>query len=235
MKKTLILLYLLNAYILSGMSQTLIKSENDSTFTTEFINGEEWAIIAKDGFIVGVNNKLVKDDYGKFYKLQIIIYNKTDKSYTFEPDSINSYCTLKNESYNQMKVYTSESFQKMIKNKQAWATAFMGFANGLNAGMAANSTSYVSTPYGGYTANTYNTGSAAIANMIATNQMIEMDKQMKNDLAIKDEGYLKKNTIHPEEGIIGYMFVKRQKGKTMDVIIPINNTSYRYRWNIDCK
>lgn len=118
MKKTLILLYLLNAYILSGMSQTLIKSENDSTFTTEFRNGEEWAIIAKDGFIVGVNNKLVKDDYGKFYKLQIIIYNKTDKSYTFEPDSINSYCTLKNESYNQMKVYTSESFQKMIKTNR---------------------------------------------------------------------------------------------------------------------
>ena len=47
MKKTLILLYLLNAYILSGMTQTLIKSENDSTFTTEFRNGEEWLLLQK--------------------------------------------------------------------------------------------------------------------------------------------------------------------------------------------
>lgn len=51
-----------------------------------------------------------------------------------------------------------------------WAEALTGFANGLNAGMAGYSTSYVSTPYGGYTVSTYNPGNAAVANMIATNQ-----------------------------------------------------------------
>lgn len=58
----------------------------------------------------------------------------------------------------------------MIRNKQMWAEALTGFANGLNAGMAGYSTSYVSTPYGGYTVSTYNPGNAAVANMIATNQ-----------------------------------------------------------------
>lgn len=80
-----------------------------------------------------------------------------------------------------------------------WAEALTGFANGLNAGMAGYSTSYVSTPYGGYTVSTYNPGNAAVANMIATNQMMEMGKQMENDRKIRDEGYLKKNTIHPGE------------------------------------
>lgn len=110
--------------------------------------------------------------------------------------------------------------------------ALTGFANGLNAGMAGYSTSYVSTPYGGYTVSTYNPGNAAVANMIATNQMMEMGKQMENDRRIRDEGYLKKNTIHPGEGIVGYMFVKKQKGVTMEVQIPVNGVVFDYKWNI---
>jgi len=57
--------------VLSCFSQSLLKPENDSTFTAEYRNGDEWAMIAKEGFIVGVSNKLIKDDYGKFYRLQI--------------------------------------------------------------------------------------------------------------------------------------------------------------------
>lgn len=219
--------------MLSGTSQTLIHSENDSTFSAEYRNGDEWAMIAKEGFIVGVSNKLIKDDYGKFYRLQIMIQNLSNNPFTFTPELVSSYCTLKDQSINSMKVYTSESFQKMIKKKQMWAEALTGFANGLNAGMAGYSSSYVSTPYGGYTVNTYNAGNAAVANMIATNQMLEMGKQMENDRKIRDEGYLKKNTIRPGEGIVGYMFVKKQKGIIMEVQIPINGVIFAYKWNIE--
>lgn len=168
--KKLFMLFLLSTTMLSGFSQSLLKPENDSTFTAEYRNGDEWAMIAKEGFIVGVSNKLIKDDYGKFYRLQIMIQNLSNNSFVFTPETVSSYCTLKDQSVNRMKVYTSESFQKMIRNKQMWAEALTGFANGLNAGMAGYSTSYVSTPYGGYTVSTYNPGNAAVANMIATNQ-----------------------------------------------------------------
>lgn len=232
MKKYFIILFLLSTIIYNGYSQTLIKPENDSTFTTEYRNGNEWAMIAKKGFIVGVSNKLIKDDYGKFYRLQIMIQNLSNNSFVFTPETVSSYCTLKDQSVNSMKVYTSESFQKMIRNKQMWAEALTRFANGLNAGMAGYSTSYVSTPYGGYTVSTYNPANAAVANMMATNQMMEMGKQMENDRRIRDEGYLKKNTIHPGEGIVGYMFVKKQKGVTMEVQIPVNGVVFDYKWNI---
>ena len=233
MKKIFIIILLLSTTMLSGTSQTLIHSENDSTFSAEYRNGDEWAMIAKEGFIVGVSNKLIKDDYGKFYRLQIMIQNLSNNPFTFTPELVSSYCTLKDQSINSMKVYTSESFQKMIKKKQMWAEALTGFANGLNAGMAGYSSSYVSTPYGGYTVNTYNAGNAAVANMIATNQMLEMGKQMENDRKIRDEGYLKKNTIRPGEGIVGYMFVKKQKGIIMEVQIPINGIVFAYKWNIE--
>lgn len=232
MKKCFIILFLLSTIIYNGYSQSLLKSENDSTFTAEYRNGDEWAMIAKEGFIVGVSNKLIKDDYGKFYRLQIMIQNLSNNSFVFTPETVTSYCTLKDQSVNSMKVYTSESFQKMIRNKQMWAEALTGFANGLNAGMAGYSTSYVSTPYGGYTVSTYNPGNAAVANMIATNQMMEMGKQMENDRRIRDEGYLKMNTIHPGEGIVGYMFVKKQRGVIMEVQIPVNGVVFDYKWNI---
>lgn len=230
--KKLFMLFLLSTTMLSSFSQSLLKPENDSTFTAEYRNGDEWAMIAKEGFIVGVSNKLIKDDYGKFYRLQIMIQNLSNNSFVFTPETVSSYCTLKDQSVNRMKVYTSESFQKMIRNKQMWAEALTGFSNGLNAGMAGYSTSYVSTPYGGYTVSTYNPGNTAVANMIATNQMMEMGKQMENDRKIRDEGYLKKNTIHPGEGIVGYMFVKKQRGVTMEVQIPVNGVVFDFKWNI---
>ena len=74
------MLFLLSTTVLSGFSQSLLKPENDSTFTAEYRNGDEWAMIAKEGFIVGVSNKLIKDDYGKFYRLQIMIQNLSNNS-----------------------------------------------------------------------------------------------------------------------------------------------------------
>lgn len=235
MKKKFIILCLLfiTVTVLRGFSQTLIHYENDSTFFAEYKNGDEWAMIAKEGFIVGASNKLIKDDYGKFYRLQIMVQNLSNNSITLEPELVNSYCTLKDQSINSMKVYTSESFQKMIRNKQMWTSALTGLANGLNAGMAGYSTSYISTPYGGYTVSTYNAGNAAVANMVATNQMIEMGKQMEIDCKVRDDGYLKKNTIRPGEGIVGYMFVKKQKGVIMEVQIPVNGVVFAYKWNIE--
>lgn len=55
---------------------------------------------------------------------------------------------------------------------------------------------------------------------------------MENDRKIRDEGYLKKNTIHPGEGIVGYMFVKKQRGVTMEVQIPVNGVVFDYKWSI---
>lgn len=56
--KKLFMLFLLSTTMLSGFSQSLLKPENDSTFTAEYRNGDEWAMIAKEGFI-GVTSKSV--------------------------------------------------------------------------------------------------------------------------------------------------------------------------------
>ena len=95
MKRNLFALLLVCAPLL-GFAQTIIPPENDSTFVSEFRDGDEWTVIARNGFVVGHGNKYVKDDYGKFYQIRIMVQNLTEDSYTFNPDTIYADITKKN-------------------------------------------------------------------------------------------------------------------------------------------
>lgn len=96
--------------------------------------------------------KYIKDDYGKFYQIRILVQNLTNDSYTFAPDIIHADITKKNGTTETLRVYSNEAFQKKIKRQQAWASALYGLSAGLNAGMAGYQTSYVTTrSYNGYT------------------------------------------------------------------------------------
>ena len=55
---------------------------------------------------------------------------------------------------------------------------------------------------------------------------------MDNDREIKRQGYLKKTTVHPNEGIIGYMNIKRKKGKILTINISINGYVYSFDWDV---
>jgi len=103
--------------------------------------------------------------------------------------------------------------------------------------MAGYQTSYVTTrSYNGYTytqpVTTYNSTAAYQANMAATTQLMVLSKQMEQDKKIREEGYLKKTTIHSSEGIFGYMNVEREKGTVMRVVIPVNGENYGFHWDV---
>ena len=112
-----------------------------------------------------------------------------------------------------------------------------GFSSGLSAGSAGYSTSY-STSYSSngtaYTTvtNHYDANAAFQANMVSSYQLQTLGKMMDNDREIKRQGYLKKTTVHPNEGIIGYMNIKRKKGKILTINIPINGYVYSFDWDV---
>lgn len=232
MKRLLTILVYLCGIIPMVNSQTLIKPENDSTFIMEFRDDNEFGVIARDSILVGVSCFTMKDNYGTFYQLNILIQNLTDNAFVFDPAAVEAKLVNKMDKSEKMKVYTAQSLQKKIQRAQMWAAAIVGISSGLSAASSSYSTSYVSSPYGGYTVQTYNAGNAAMANMLTTNQLLQMGEQMENDRKVRDEGYLKKNTVHPGEGIYGYMLVKRRKGKEMSVTIPVNGKEYTYRWSL---
>lgn len=232
MKRLLTIFVFLCCIMQMTNSQTLIRPENDTTFVVEYRDDNEFGIIARDSVIVGVSCNTLKDDYGSYYQLNILIQNLKNSSFVFEPADVKANLVTKWDEHEEMTVYTAQALQKKIRNAQMWTSVLMGLSAGLNAASAGYTTSYVSSPYGGYTVQTYNAGNAAMANMLATNQMILMGKQMENDRKVRDEGYLKKNTIKPGEGVYGYMMIKKQKGKEMSAVLPVNGKEYTFTWSL---
>lgn len=238
MKRKLLSLYLL-CFAFTANAQLFMADENDSTVITEYYDGLVWAYQQIDDFVVGMTNYVDKDNYGKNYRIQIFIKNLGDSSVTFDPSLVTSTLFDKKGNTKELKVYTFDGYMKKVKRQQAWAMALTGFSAGLNAGMAGYQTTYTTSyNYGRpYTQvhTTYNHGAASAANMAAQTQLMTLGSIMSNDKKTISQGYLKMTTIHPDDGIIGYMNVKYKKGQQMTVNIPINGNVYSFDWNVEKK
>lgn len=221
-------------------SQTFIASESDTTAITEYYDGKQWAYRDMGYFLVGLSNCEAKDDYGKYYRIGIFIHNHGELPVTFCPEEITARLSKNDGDSLQLKVYTNEAFQKKIKNSQAWAMALYAFAAGMNAGMAGHYTSH-STSYSqnGYIHTTithhYDANAASAAIMANTAALMTLGKMMENDRTVKEQGYLKKTTVHPDESIVGYMNVKRKRGKVLTVYVPVDGHVYSFDWDVSRK
>lgn len=204
-------------------AQTFIKAENDTTVMSEYNDGRIWAYRQIGDFVVGMTNYEEKDDYGKYYQVAIFIKNLGEESVTFDPDRVTSSLYTKRGDKLALQVYTYDEYMKKVKNAQAWSMALLGFSAGLNAGMAGYQTTYTTT---------YNYAAASAANMAATTQMMTLSKLMADDRNTKSQGYLKITTVHPGEGIIGYMNIKRKRGLTMKVNIPVDEKVFSFDWDV---
>ena len=220
-------------------AQTFIYPQNDSILT-EYNDGKFWAYLNKNDIVVGLSCFEEKDDYGKYYHLDIFIKNLSETPIVFQPDSVHANLLTKKDDTLKLEVYTNEEYQKKIKRSQAWAMALYGISAGINAGTAGYSTSY-STSYSsnGYAyttiTNHYDANAAYQANVASTNQMLTLGQMMDNDRTIREQGYLKTTTIYPDEAIIGYMNIKRKKGKILIVNIPVGDYIYIFKWDVNKK
>ena len=238
MKKCLIAFLL--GFSFSVNAQDFIAAENDTTVMSEYNDGRLWAYRQIGDFVVGMTNYEEKDDYGKYYQIAIFIKNLSNASVTFEPEQITSTLYSKNNDTIPLIVYSYDKYMKKVETSQNWSMALLGFSAGLNAGMAGYQTTYTTT-YGvnhmPYTQvhTTYNYAAASAANMAATTQLMTLSKLMADDCNTKSQGYLKMTTIHPNEGIIGYVNIKRKKGLLMTVNIPVGGHVYSFDWDVTKK
>ena len=225
------------ALTISVQAQDFLTAENDTTVLTEYNDGRLWAYRQIGDYVVGMTNYVDKDDYGKNYQILIFIKNFGETSALFDPSLVTSTLENKYGEIEEMKVYTYERYMKKVKTQQAWAMALTGFAAGMNAGTAGYQTTYTTTYGAGrvpYTQvhTTYNYAAASAANMAATPQMMTLSKMMSDDKKTISQGYLKLTTVHPDEGIIGYMNIKYQKGVRMTIDIPIGGKVFSFDWDI---
>ncbi len=230
---------LLSCITLMSYAQDFVLSDDDPTITIEYHDGKLWAYRYINNCIVGLTCYEYKD-YGNHYQVQIQINNLSSQNVTFDPDKVNAALIDQNGESIFLQVYTNEEFQKKVKRTQNWTMALYSFSAGLNAGSAGYSTSYSTTysPNGyAYTTMTthYDPNAAYQANIAANAQISALGKTMAEERTIKEQGYLKKTTIHPNEGIVGYMNIKRKKGNNLFINIPLNGCVYSFEWNVNKK
>lgn len=236
-----VLLIMLLLIPMNSVAQTLIAPTDDSTFFKETRNDDEFAVLAKNGTVVSLGNKYLRDSYGKFYQLSIIIQNLTPGAYAFDPDSVKAYVFDDNDKMlEDMKIYTSEGFQNKIRSKHAWNEVLNWITLGLNSERSRYQTALANTS--GYGSCSYlqpvkacNSCAASLAKLGPTDRLVKLANKMECDKKVRAEGYLTMNTIGAGEGIYGYMNVKRLKGDVMTVIIPVNGTKYVFKWDISKK
>lgn len=218
-------------------AQTFVKAENDTTVMSEYNEGRLWAYRQIGNLVVGMTNYEEKDDYGRYYQIAIFVKNLGESSITFDPDKVTSALYTKRGDTISLQVYTYDEYMKKVKDAQALSMALFGFSAGVNAGMAGYQTTYTSTYGAGYMPytqvhTTYNYAAASAANMAATTQIMTLGKLMADDRNTKSQGYLKITTVHPGEGIIGYMNIKRKRGISMTVNIPVEDKVFSFDWDV---
>ena len=93
-------------------AQTFIYPQNDSILT-EYNDGKFWAYLNKNDFVVGLSCFEEKDDYGKYYHLDIFIKNLSETPIVFQPDSVHANLLTKKDDTLKLEVYTNEEYQSV--------------------------------------------------------------------------------------------------------------------------
>lgn len=216
-------------------SQTFIADPNDNTAFVEYHDGKQWVYRNIEGLTVGMTNEEYHDDYGKYYQIKIFINNNRDSTFTFNPDKVFAKLLSNKGDTISLEVYTNDEYQKKIKNAQAWAMALYGLSAGLNAA-SANISARHSKAFSPYPFNrTHNTNTSYQTNLTTSLEIKTLGELMKKDKAVREDGYLKLNTIHPNDAIVGFMNVKHKKGKQLIVTIHVGETIFSYLWDIEKK
>ena len=233
--KNLIVLIVFLSLTSRCCAQKYIISENDSTCTTEFHNGNEWACMAYKGVHVGISCHKEDDSYGEYYQIELKLENKTGDDLLFDPVYVQAYVLNKNSKMNALKVYTFEDFRKVISNKNG----YLKLSNVLGAfGEAFEKKTVPYTLSGNVYCmekTTYNYSKAARANADASTRNQIIERNANDYMAEMERFYLKKNTIHDGDSFYGYMNIKRKKGAILNVVVPIGDDKYTFQWDLSQK
>lgn len=112
--------------------------------------GSPWQYYVANGLTMAMTVTEIKD-YGKWFRVDLIISNNSPVPITFDADNVSGVITTKDNLIKELKTWSCSEYMKRVRNRQAWAAAAVGFAEGMataNAGYT-TTTSSSSTYYNG--------------------------------------------------------------------------------------
>ena len=114
-----------------------------------YTDGKRYMTYSNENTEISVN--LSKDrQYGKYYILDIGIFNYTDQTYDFNPSEITGHIVRKDK-IKRAEVLSHKEFMKKVKSRQTWAAVSKAIGEHSDASQAGvSTTNTISDTYGSY-------------------------------------------------------------------------------------
>ncbi len=213
----------------------------------DYIDGKAWPYYNKNGIMVAITNEMVRN-YGKYYRIPILIANNTMFPFDIDTDNITVVLTDKKGKTQDLRVFSSEEYMRKVKRRQNTAMFFTALGESMSASKAGYSASATSSSssgkvksgnksasYRGHSASatvSYDGAAAYQAQLIASDRIAGYSNALLSERDALEEDYLRRTTIHPGETISGYIHVERKKGETIIVNVDIKGAIYSFNWNV---
>ena len=122
-------------------------------------------------------------------------------------------------------------------------TTYSGQANSYGTASAYGSGGYGYASYNGTTnysglssttstTTSYDAFAAYQAQIIASNRLASLEDAMWQERVRRYDGYLKRTTIRPGETVSGYLYILRDKGESMRLIVDLYGAKYEFKWSL---
>lgn len=230
-KKIFFILFI--CFSILHMNAQQIFTETDSYYK----KGEEYKVIENKAITVIANLSQIKQ-YGKYYKISLIIENTADVRFDFDPLLITGKYVINKkkevEKYDAV-VFSYENYVRKARTRINTASAIAGIGIGLQAFSTAPTSTVTYSDNRGYVSSTnvYSQyeKNKQIQDLMdrasdAENRSYELVESMKED-------YLLRETMFPQTSLAGYIYIKYKRCDALDVRISLNEKIYRFIWNFD--
>ncbi|MBR1706899.1 MAG: hypothetical protein IJ721_08985 [Bacteroidales bacterium] len=194
-------------------------------------DGEQWGTIEANGLVVSLNVRR-SSEYGHYYQVSIMLDNHRYTPVLLDPVKTTAAYYIADLSdalqIKPLRVLTYEEYKNRVETSQMWQSVAVGVAAGLSSIGTASTTTYHSGNYS-YSTTTYHRPSALPDLMYAG-----LADSWKQDRAIIDKGYIKKNTIQPGECIAGSFMVKAEYADApfLLLVLSLEDAEVPVLWNI---
>lgn len=202
MKKLITIVALMLAMTATAQNYELIK-ESDAQ-KTEYRDGKQVMTITKDGITLSVTMSKEKNDYGTFYQSCMSIKNGTGETFTFSPEDIEVKVVDKYGEVNDLGVYTSDSYSKKVRRNQNWDVFLSQVVDAVASG----------------------------GNSMSATQGVTAKAAQRGELRHETNGYLTKNTLHPDDTLAGFVNIGYNRGRVLLVRIPVNGQTFDMKWKL---
>lgn len=193
--------------------------------------------ISNNGIEVGAYFSVI-NDYGKYFKVDISIVNNSEKRINFLENNI--LVKVKGDlkdSYNYTQLTYSDyisKVQKRQKSNEIITAISVGISNGLSGYTYSQSNSSYYNKNGiGYISTNTTAYSPTLANIqMQQNQKLltDLEVEQKNKMKFIYEGYIKDNTIFPNNTLIGYCLIPYSKKiNEINFILNLEDIMYSFK------